>query len=219
MIKKFLYFFNKYQKKSLSLLFGFMCISTILEMIGLGFIFSIVGTLLVSTNTKSNLFINKLSTFFELDKTEIVSYLLLIFLFFYIVKIAFLIFYNWYESKFIYSFQQDLSSKVFKEYLNQNLSYFYNRNSSEFVRNLMTEVDQFLIFLGSILKLALEAVVIIGIVCLLGFINLYFTIMISIVFLLSSAFYFFLFKEKFNVWGIQRQSNTQKKNPIHARRI
>ena len=67
MSKKFLYFFNKYQKKSLSLLFCFMFVSTFLEMVGLGFIFSIVGALSFAS-TKNNLFINKLSTFFELDK-------------------------------------------------------------------------------------------------------------------------------------------------------
>ena len=87
MIKKFLYFFNKYQKKSLLILLGFMFISTILEIAGLGLIFSIVGAL-SSANIKSSLFIDKLSVLFELDKTEIFSSLLLIFLLFYIIKIA-----------------------------------------------------------------------------------------------------------------------------------
>ena len=76
MIKKFLYFFNKHQKKSLLTLFGLMFISTILEIAGLGLIFSIVGAL-SSANTKNSLFIDKLSAFFELDKTEIFSSLLL----------------------------------------------------------------------------------------------------------------------------------------------
>ena len=96
MIKKFLFFFNKHQKKSLLFLLILMFISTILEMIGLGFIFSIVGTLLVSTNSKSDLFISKLDQIIELDRTEIISYLLVIFLLFYVAKIIFLIFYNWY---------------------------------------------------------------------------------------------------------------------------
>ena len=74
MIKKFLYFFNKHQKRSLVLFFVFMFISTILEMVGLGFIFSIVGAL-TPENIQNNLFINKLSTFFMLDRTEILSYL------------------------------------------------------------------------------------------------------------------------------------------------
>ena len=90
MSKKFLYFFSQYQKKSLLLLFCFMFISTILEMVGLGFIFSIVGAL-GSKNITNNLFINKLSGFFALDKTEIFSYLLLAFLLFYIIKIVFCI--------------------------------------------------------------------------------------------------------------------------------
>ena len=71
MIKKFLYFFDKHQKKSLLFLLILMFISTILEMVGLGFIFSIVGTLLISTNSKSDLFISKLDQIIELDRTEI----------------------------------------------------------------------------------------------------------------------------------------------------
>ena len=151
MIKKFLYFFNKRQKKHLLLFFGFMVISTILEMAGLGFIFSIVG-ILSPTNTKSNLFIDRLSIFFELDKTEILTYLLLTFLFFYLIKIVFLTVYNWLESNFLYTYKENLSSKVFREYLNQDFSYFYNRNSSEFIRNLITEVSQFTTYLLSFLK-------------------------------------------------------------------
>ena len=118
MIKKFLYFFNKYQKRSLLMLFSLMLIATILEMMGLSFIYSIVGS--INSTNINNLFIDKLSAFLQLDKTEIFSYLLIFFLIFYIIKIAFLTFYNWFESNFIYSYKEYLSSKVFREYLNQN---------------------------------------------------------------------------------------------------
>ena len=128
-----------------------MLISTILEMAGLGFIFSIVGAL-SPINTKSNLFVDRLSIFFELDKTEILTYLLLTFLLFYLIKIAFLTFYHWFESNFIYTYKENLSSKVFQEYLNQDFSYFYNRNSSEFIRNLIIEANQFILYLISILQ-------------------------------------------------------------------
>ena len=106
-MKKFLYFFNKYQKRSLLILFGFMLIATILEIAGLGLIFSIVGAL-SSTSIENNLFINKLSAILELNKTEIFSSILLIFLLFYIIKIIFLTFYNWYESNFLYSYKKNL---------------------------------------------------------------------------------------------------------------
>ena len=118
-MKKFLYFFNKHQKKSLLMLFGFMLISTILEIVGLGLIFTIVGAL-SSTNTKNILFIDKLSAFFELDKTEIFSSLLLIFLLFYIIKIAFLIFLYVFNFSNIYIFS--LKKKTSRVVLARDLS-------------------------------------------------------------------------------------------------
>ena len=209
MIKKFLYFFNKHQKKSLLILFGFMFIATILEIAGLGLIFSIVGAL-SSANIENSLFIDKLSAFFELDKTEIFSSLLLIFLLFYIIKIVFLTFYNWFEGNFLYSYKENLSSKLFKEYLNQDFNFFYNRNSSEFIRNLITEVDQFVSYLVSALKITLEIVILIGIFCFLAYINVYFAFLVSIVLLFFISLYFFLLKDKLHIWGLQRQSNIQK---------
>ena len=209
MIKKFLYFFNKYQKKSLLILFGFMFIATILEIAGLGLIFSIVGAL-SSANTKNSLFIDKLSAFFELDKTEIFSSLLLIFLLFYIIKIVFLTFYNWFEGNFLYSYKENLSSKLFKEYLNQDFNFLYNKNSSEFIRNLITESDQFVAYLVSALKITLEVVILIGIFCFLAYINVYFAFLVLAVLLFFSSLYFFLLKDKLSIWGHQRQSNVQK---------
>ena len=186
-----------------------MFISTILEIVGLGFIFTIIGTL-NPANAKTNLFVNKLGAFFELNNTEIFLYLLLFFSLFYIIKVTFIAFYNWFEGNFLHSHKENLSSKLFREYLNQDFNYFYNRNSAEFIRNLISEADNFVLYLVSILKLTLEVVIVIGIFCFLSYINFYFTILITIVFLFFSNLYFFLFKKKLNTWGIQRQSNMKK---------
>jgi len=209
MIKKFIYFFNKNQKRSLIFLFISMFAATILEMVGLGFIFSIVGALNPS-NIQNNLFLNKLSNFFALEESEVLIYLLAIFLIFYIIKILFLTFYAWFESSFLYSYKEYLSSRVFNEYLNQNFSYFYNRDSSEFTRNLITEVTLFIAYLVSILRLILEVIVIIGIFCLLTYVSSYFIILITAALIFIAFLYFFLFKERLSAWGLQRQSHTQK---------
>jgi ABC-type multidrug transport system fused ATPase/permease subunit len=209
MIKKFLYFFNKKQKKHLLMLFIFMFIATILEMVGLGFIFSIVGSM--GSIEINNIFVNKFGALLSLNKSEILLYLLAFFLFFYVFKIIFLIFYNWFESNFLYTYKEFLSSNVFSKYLEQSVNYFYNRNSSEFIRNLITEVDQFTSYLNAFLKLAIELIVVAGIFCLLAYVNLKFTIFISVIFLSISCLYFFLVKEKLNSWGIQRQLNIQKR--------
>ena len=52
-----------------------MFIATILEMVGLGFIFSITGS--ITSSNSNSLFISKITTFAELDKTEVLLYLLL----------------------------------------------------------------------------------------------------------------------------------------------
>ena len=91
-----------------------MFISTILEMIGLGFIFSIVGAL-NSAEIKNNAFLDKILNTFEINQNKIFLYLLIIFLTFYVIKIFFLSFYNWFESNFLYTFREKLSSKVFKK--------------------------------------------------------------------------------------------------------
>tara|TARA_B110000116_G_scaffold267113_1_gene278953 strand:- start:1001 stop:2653 length:1653 start_codon:yes stop_codon:yes gene_type:complete len=186
-----------------------MFIATILEMVGLGFIFSIVGSM--GSIEINNIFVNKFGALLSLNKSEILLYLLAFFLFFYVFKIIFLIFYNWFESNFLYTYKEFLSSNVFSKYLEQSVNYFYNRNSSEFIRNLITEVDQFTSYLNAFLKLAIELIVVAGIFCLLAYVNLKFTIFISVIFLSISCLYFFLVKEKLNSWGIQRQLNIQKR--------
>ena len=191
------------------MLFIFMFIATILEMVGLGFIFSIVGSM--GSIEINNIFVNKFGALLSLNKSEILLYLLAFFLFFYVFKIIFLIFYNWFESNFLYTYKEFLSSNVFSKYLEQSVNYFYNRNSSEFIRNLITEVDQFTSYLNAFLKLAIELIVVAGIFCLLAYVNLKFTIFISVIFLSISCLYFFLVKEKLNSWGIQRQLNIQKR--------
>ena len=209
MNNKLLYFFNNKQKKTLTLIFVFMLVGTIVEMLGLGFIFSIVGALSPET-AKNNLLINKLSVFLELGTTEVFLYLLVAFLLFYIIKTIFLTYYNWYETNFLYMYKEYLSSQLFKDYLDQDFSYFSNRNSAEFIRNLIAEATHFMGYLYSVIKILLETIILAGILFFLAYINLNFTIVILVIFLSFSSLYFFLLKERLNIWGKQRQTNMKK---------
>ena len=137
-----------------------------------------IQSLILKTPLISNETINKITkanVFFKLEANELLLYILLLFLLFYVTKIIFLAFYNWFENNFLYSYQEHLSSKVFKEYLNQSLNYFYNRNSAEFIRNLITEVEHFSGWLLYTLKLILEITIVFGIFCFLAYLNFHFT--------------------------------------------
>ena len=86
MIKKFLYFFDKRQKRSLLMLVSFMFIATIFEMVGLSFIFIIVGSL-SPENIENKFLVNYIDFFKELNTSQIFSILLSFILIFYIIKI------------------------------------------------------------------------------------------------------------------------------------
>ena len=74
----------------------------------------------------------------------------------------------------------------------------------------MSEADQFLLYLVSVLKLTLEMIILIGVFCFLAYINVYFALLVLIVLLFFSSLYLFLLKDKLSIWGRQRQSNIQK---------
>ena len=96
-------------------------------------------------------------------------------------------FYNWFEGSFLFSYKEKISSKIFHNYLHQDLSYFYKRNSSEFIRNITIEAEQFNIYLSHILKLLLEIIVLLGMFIVLSSISFYFTTSVLIVFILRAT--------------------------------
>ena len=208
---KLFYFFDKKRKKNLFLLMFCMFIASIFELIGLSLIFPISGLALDSSNTQSNFFINNLTSFFEISQEQVLNYALLLFFLFYFVKIFFLIWYMWFENKFIYSFKENLSSRLFEKYINQNFNFFHGRNSSEFLRNITFGVDHVAIYLMSALKLLLENLVLLAILGFLTYMNWLLTLVIVLTFFSLSAAYMFFFKDKLNTWGLLRQVNLQKR--------
>ena len=74
--------------------------------------------------------------------------------------------------EYIYSSKWSTTNNVVSldlasEYINQNFSFFHVRNSSEFLRNITTEVDQFASYLMAIIKLLLENLVLLAILSFL----------------------------------------------------
>jgi len=87
-------------------------------------------------------FSNKL--FLSLQKKvlgNLILYLLLFFLIFYIVKIFYLVFVAWYEQKFLASFSERISSKIFFNYISQNFSFFVKRKKMGL--NVIIIISQF----------------------------------------------------------------------------
>ena len=210
-IYKLLYFFNSNQKKSAVILLILMFIASLLELESLGLIIPIAGLFLETPGISSNIVVEKFSNFLGIPYGNLILYLLLFFLIFYIVKIFYLVFVSWYEQKFLAMFSEKLGSKIFFNYISQNFSFFVTRNSSEFLRNLTTEITQASAYLFSLSRLLLESILVAAIFGFLIILNPITTISAFLFFLFFSIIYIKLLRTKLITWGKQRQEDTKKR--------
>jgi len=208
---KLFYFFDYDQKRNGLILVALMFVASLLELVSLGLILPIAGLFLETPNIQNNIFIKNFSYLFDIPHGNLILYLLLFFLIFYIIKILFLVFVNWSEQKFLTSFAEKTSSKFFLNYISQSFSFFAKRNSAEFLRNLTTEIQQFSAYLNSFSKLLLESLITIVLFIFLIFLSPITTISLFIIFFIFSIIYLKLFTGKLRDWGEQRQENTKKR--------
>jgi len=64
-------------------------------------------------------------------------YLVFFFILIYVLKALFLIYYNFWQFKFVYQINLDLSSKLFGKYLNMSYFRYLKKSSSDLVRNVI----------------------------------------------------------------------------------
>ena len=132
MINKFLYFFLTNFKKGRWYFFLFYAYFYDSRNDWSRFYFSIVGAL-NSAEIKNNQLLDTLVDIFAINQSQIFLYLLIIFLIFYVVKIIFLSFYNWFESNFLYTFRENYQAKYLKNILIKILTF----SMVEIVLNLL----------------------------------------------------------------------------------
>ena len=142
-LEKFTNFFNKREKSKIYILFSSMLIASLLETIGLGLIFPITGIILENVNETNNVYSNLFKNLFNFPKENLITYSLILLVIIYFIKIIFMIWFTYFQTKFIYFFKENLSSGLFNNYLKQNFEFFYNKNSAEILRNITTEVNNF----------------------------------------------------------------------------
>ncbi len=207
---QFYNFFKRKEKLNILLLFVAMFIASILEILGIGLIFPISGIILETFNTDTNKYTNLFKDYLNISSENLIFYSFLILLSVYFIKILFLIWYSFFQARFIFFFKEKISSSLFKNYLNQNFDFFHGRNSAEFLRNMTEEVDYFSNYLLSFLRVCLESLVIIFTICLLVFLNPIISFSVFSVFGIISIIYFYALRNKLSRWGKERQVNKKE---------
>ena len=202
MIKNLLLLLNLLNKKEkINLIFfTFLTLFLVLvESLSIGLIVPIISVIFDQTNEINLIISNFLNL--EMESTELIKILILIFVLIYMVKSFYVFYYNWYLIKFSNKVQVRLSSDLLKNYLNLDYTSIIKRNSAELIRNIMAECGKINNILRNIIYLISEIFISLGIIALITLINKEAAISAITVFLLSSIIYLLIFKNKIKKLG------------------
>ena len=119
--------------------------STILEVLGIGLIVPVTLFLIEDDifSKYPSLYIVVNYFFTNPDKIDFIKFGLIILLLVYFLKNSFLTFFAYYESKFVHGVKSSISNRLFKYYLNQDLSFHNKINSARLINNLTKEIPVF----------------------------------------------------------------------------
>lgn len=196
---------TKDQKKYFAFLLFLTVISTFLEIVGIGAIIPLINIIISPDAIANNEFLSNIFQNIGISKENFILLFLIIFLIIFILKSFFLVLLSYVQIRFIFFISVYFSKKLFLVYLKQPYSFYLNKNSSQLVRNITSEIGFFANGIYSFLLVINELLVFFSIsLFLLYFETFSFLIICPIV--LIALFFFNYFTKKRNIeWGKHRQ--------------
>ena len=188
-IKKIFILLNKNQKKQTAIFLILLFFSTIFEGLSVALVFPLIKSVIdknffLSIESKLN-FINLPSLNYE----TIIFICLMIIIASYLIKSIYLIFFSWWKSNFILKINNEISGRLFKKYIYSPYTFFFNKNSSEFIRNIYSESRYINQAIDSFFRFIIELFSIIIIIAIL----LYFELKSTIIMIAIFGFFYLIF--------------------------
>lgn len=197
---------NKDKRIFISLFF-LIFFGVIVELLGIALIIPITQIILFEESSiKSlNFLINNLLSLFQnLSSNKIIVGANLIIII-YLIKSLLLLFIFFYQAKFSWGVQKNISQNLIEKYIFQNYIYHTNKNSSAIIRNIVTETGYFNTILISIAIFYNEIFISLIIGCFLIWYDYQIAITVISIFLISSFLYQFMSKKFLLKLGENRQ--------------
>jgi ABC-type multidrug transport system fused ATPase/permease subunit len=189
------------KKRLILFVFSMMVLAALAEAFSIALLFP-----LLSMAASDNYLNNSFFRYFSNDKKSFLIIIIFSFYFLNTLKYFILGYYYWVQSKFIAKVQVSLGGQLFQKYMYSPYKFHINRGSAELIRNINTEVDQFVS--GSLIPgmiLTTELCVLTAVLVVLVSIKPFYTIL-AFGILGSTAFLLLrLTKEKSKIWGGKRQ--------------
>ena len=184
-LKNIIFLLDKKDRKKVKILVLLTFIAAILESIGLAAFIPIIEFV-------SGEKVIGMSQYFEnlkitsLTKINPIFLLVSMLFFIFLIKNFYLVFFYWYESKFVFQAKANVINNLFKNYIFKNYNFHVNKNSSKLVSNLTVETDIFENSLSSLITIIVESILLI---ILFGFIFFLNPVISAVLFLFSFFLY------------------------------
>lgn len=196
---------KKDRKKSVFLLF-LMIISSIFELVGLGVILPFLSIVGNPNIIKTNHYLNLLYNYYSFNKVaDFILFIGILSFIAVLVSSLIKILTSFLQHRFVNFRRFSISDRLIRKYFQQNYSFFIDRNSSDLIKIILSEVD---IITSQIIlpgfNLIKNSITLILLSCFLIFTDPSLAIIVSLTF---GSFYFLLFsfvKKKLNSIGEQR---------------
>jgi ATP-binding cassette, subfamily B, bacterial PglK len=195
------------QERSQSvLLLILMFVAMVLEILSIGLVFPLLSAILDPSFVVSfQEYMHPYYNFLDFNPNIFLTGVVVGFFIVYCLKTAALAFIIKRQMIFVYSLEASLSVRLFKSYLNRDYSFHIQRNSSELIRNTISEVKLFA--QNGVLQLIIliaEVTVLIGVICLLLIIDPLITVGATIIIGSATSGFYYLMKSRIYIWGEQR---------------
>lgn len=204
--KKLNFLLSPSLKRNLFFLSILLFIGMLFEMAGIGILIPVLGLLLNSNiGQKYPVLQPYLHALGDPSQVQLAIWGMSALVLFYLVKSIYLGYLGWKQSKFIAHLSLEMVQDLFKGYINQPYIFHLQRNSAQLLRNLQIEISQFTSLSQSVLMLALELSVVLGIAILLIIAEPVGAVSVSLFLFLSVFIFQRLTRKKLLSWGKVRQ--------------
>ena len=213
-IKKLWSLLEVAEKKKLIILIFIMFISGIMELCNLGFLIIILNIFLNKDPNQILLSINQyldISFLLTVSKNNLLILLLLAFSIIFFFRILILVYSTWREADFHSRFKENMSNRLYFNFLNRSTTNLLTKHSSEYIRNFTSEVDLVSVFYISIIGIFLEAITVVLLLLFLIFFNPLVSGLVILIFITVSIIYYYFIKDYILKLSIKRLSNQKKK--------
>lgn len=186
--------------------------SILVELAGIGLIFPVL--MLLSNPTVFNEHPYLLGAFHRIGVTTDIGILTTtigVMAAAFMLKFFLLTYVNWFQTRFLFGVQKDLSAKLFRSYMAQPYTFHISDNSSRLLHNTTSEVVHFVNAMLGMVILISESILFIAAIFFGILLQPYLIVFILIFGSISGVGYRYRIRQILDRWGVERQFNESLK--------